>query len=496
VIPRVCRLTLLLAATAGLATSGEEPSSLRAFVAQSQSRQAFGIYASQRKIGWAIDELKLARRDGVERAVQITTVELRLKAGGQESSFAQRTTNWFELSGQGELVCGDEERIEDKSRTRMAATRKGDDMVITVVSGQTRSTRRVPKPRVTLARMQAYQDWLRKDPARGARFEDYDLDWAADDIDIKQVDTFEGRKTVLWGGLKTVVCELSVLSRGLVRRTEVTTDGLVIKDQFAGLFEMRAEEESLAKRPGGELVDLHVATAIPADRELGEGEKIDALTVQLSAPREYALPVSPRQRIVRRTNDSLVVEILRDRPDGLGAPLSAAQRGEALKATSAIQSDDKTIRKLARQIVGKGKDPVAQANLLEQWVFNHLRRRMGINALTARDVLANKAGDCTEHTILFVSLARSIGLPAREIYGIMYLQGEKPVFGWHAWAEIYDGRQWVSVDPTWNQVRVDATHLQLAEHPDDLGWIGLLGQTQIKIVNFLVLKKDDRIMKP
>ena len=35
-------------------------------------------------------------------------------------------------------------------------------------------------------------------------------------------------------------------------------------------------------------------------------------------------------------------------------------------------------------------------------------------------------------------------------------------FNWHAWAEIHDGRQWLSMDPTWNEVQVDATHLVLS----------------------------------
>src|SRR5205807_1297290 len=81
----------------------------------------------------------------------------------------------------------------------------------------------------------------------------------------------------------------------------------------------------------------------------------------------------------------------------------------------------------------------------------------------ARPVLENKAGDCTEHTLLFVALARAAGLPAREVGGVAYVGGDEPAFGWHAWAEVHDGSQWVAVDPTWGQVFVDATHIKFSE---------------------------------
>jgi hypothetical protein len=31
----------------------------------------------------------------------------------------------------------------------------------------------------------------------------------------------------------------------------------------------------------------------------------------------------------------------------------------------------------------------------------------------------------------------------------------------HAWNEVFADNRWQSVDPTWNQMRVDATHIPL-----------------------------------
>ena len=104
-----------------------------------------------------------------------------------------------------------------------------------------------------------------------------------------------------------------------------------------------------------------------------------------------------------------------------------------------MQSDHETLRKLAKEIVGDEKDPLKAATRIEKWVYKNLRKTYDANADDALTVLENKAGDCTEHTLLFTALARAAGIPAHEVGGLVYAGGDKPSFGWHAWAEIHDG---------------------------------------------------------
>ena len=72
-------------------------------------------------------------------------------------------------------------------------------------------------------------------------------------------------------------------------------------------------------------------------------------------------------------------------------------------------------------------------------MYKNLRKTYDANADDALTVLENKAGDCTEHTLLFTTLARAAGIPARQVGGVVYVGGDKPSFGWHAWSEIHDG---------------------------------------------------------
>ena len=77
---------------------------------------------------------------------------------------------------------------------------------------------------------------------------------------------------------------------------------------------------------------------------------------------------------------------------------------------------------------------------------------------SAVDVLEYLRGDCNEHTILAVALARAAGLPARVCAGIVYIDG---TFGYHAWPVVWVG-EWVEMDPTFGQYVADATHIILA----------------------------------
>jgi transglutaminase/protease-like cytokinesis protein 3 len=67
----------------------------------------------------------------------------------------------------------------------------------------------------------------------------------------------------------------------------------------------------------------------------------------------------------------------------------------------------------------------------------------------------------TEFADLFTTLARSLGIPARTVFGLAYDDGNEPAFAFHAWNEVSVDGVWQSVDPTWNQLRVDATHIPL-----------------------------------
>jgi transglutaminase-like putative cysteine protease len=66
-------------------------------------------------------------------------------------------------------------------------------------------------------------------------------------------------------------------------------------------------------------------------------------------------------------------------------------------------------------------------------------------------ILKDRAGDCTEHSILTVSLLRASGIPARAVVGIIlseYFNGRRDVFVYHMWVEACVNKKWILVDST------------------------------------------------
>ncbi len=150
--------------------------------------------------------------------------------------------------------------------------------------------------------------------------------------------------------------------------------------------------------------------------------------------------------------------------DSLSLPIANKKVQQYLKPTHFCQSDDPGIVSLARDIIGQESNAWRAAKRIAEWVSQEMRANYDVGFASAKEVLKNREGDCSEHTVLAVALCRAVGIPARSALGIMYGQG---LFAYHMWPEVFVGR-WVSLDAKWLAVEeqsgeyyTDATHLKL-----------------------------------
>jgi hypothetical protein len=455
--------------------------SLRDYAAKSQARHAYGLYLKKVKIGWQVEEVKLGKHAGKDVLISTSEMYTAVTYDGEKSVSTEKTTVCFELEGEGAILYAEMRSKENKKETVRRAVRKGKGMVLTMHQGARKSERAIPLPKETLSGHRAFEDWLRSGPAKGAKFTRWTASWDEDDVDVPEAYTYKHKTTVLWGGVKTEVHVAQAVIQKARFEAQLLADGTPFLAQVGGLLTLRMEKEVVAKKVDGGDVDLMAASSIVIDRALGLARHVEKLTLELSGLDDFELPQSHRQR-VRKEKKGTFVDLRRDHRTGKAVPLSKEERAAHVKATPKVQSDHEAIRGLAKKIVGKEEGPVKVAELLAKWVYKNVRKTYAENADNALAVLDSKAGDCTEHTLLFVALARAVNLPAREVGGLAYVHAGKPMFGWHAWAEVHDGSQWVSVDPTWDQVYVDGTHIKFSEGADDLAWINVAGKLKIKVV--------------
>jgi transglutaminase-like putative cysteine protease len=142
-------------------------------------------------------------------------------------------------------------------------------------------------------------------------------------------------------------------------------------------------------------------------------------------------------------------------------PLSRQPADAATGATLGYPADDQRIRRLASVAVESLTEPGDQLAALVNFVHDYLAYEPGASAQPVLALLDNPVGDCTEFADLLTTLSRSLGIPSRTVFGLAYADRREPAFVYHAWNEVRIDGIWQAVDPTWNQLRVDATHIPL-----------------------------------
>jgi hypothetical protein len=158
----------------------------------------------------------------------------------------------------------------------------------------------------------------------------------------------------------------------------------------------------------------------------------------------------------------------------------AAEIVSELSATPLIQSNDPLIIRTARRITRDARDAADAARKLNDWVYGELRKDITLSVPSALQVLESKQGDCNEHTVLYVALARAIGLPARTAVGLVNVRNR---FYYHAWPEVYLG-SWVAVDPTLGQYPADASHIRflIGGLARQVELIRLIGRLEVEVI--------------
>jgi transglutaminase-like putative cysteine protease len=163
---------------------------------------------------------------------------------------------------------------------------------------------------------------------------------------------------------------------------------------------------------------------------------------------------------------------------GRATPLTAAERRLFTMATELLPTDG-IVRKTALEATRGATTDEAKARALYEWVVaNTVRepktRGCGLGDIAAMLESGNLGGKCADLNSLFVGMARAVGLPARDVYGLRVADSR---FGYkslgksgdvskaqHCRAEVWlEAHGWVPVDPA------DVRKVMLEEPPGNRG---------------------------
>lgn len=251
---------------------------------------------------------------------------------------------------------------------------------------------------------------------------------------------------------------LSMNTGGVVTRRLIDSKGATLREEGAlGLRSVRMSKSEAMAVDSGEAPDLVALASAPLTGFIDPARPLGPLTLKVMGVPPGSVPGEGTIQVVDGDRVTLFTP-----PLHLWATLPVAGN-EAIEPSLTLPSNHPEIVAKAREVVGDATDRATAAHRIADFVFAYVTKVPTLGIPNGLDVLRSRQGDCNEHTALYVSLARAVGIPSRIAAGLVYNPRLGPAMYYHAWPEVKmgPGESWIAIDPTFGQFPADATHLKL-----------------------------------
>lgn len=432
-------------------------------IAALQGEDWYGLYFGGQKAGYAVSTLTLEDDGSVRLRVD---AQFKVNQGGKAQDLRVLEERRYDATGALTTVLS--ESGGAMQATRFVGTAQGDAFVLNSRVGGSEQTVRLPRPAESIADALKEVRLVQGDPEPGreiayTRFE------AMFQKEVTGRTEITGVEERVLNGAATKVYRVETTeqideSNTIESSAWIAEDGTVLEDDIASVLVMRLEPKEVAQDVDYSN-DVIVSNAALVDAAVRDPRTRETLRLLLEGPLRPNHLITDERQELTASNGGFQFVGRRLSLDGFTPatlPITDGEAAEWLERTTFIQSDDPRIVALAREIVGDETDAFRAVERLSRWVNENVRTSYSASISNALEVLDTLEGDCTEHSVLFVALARAAGIPAREVAGLIYVGTPEPGFYFHMWAKAWIGK-WIDVDPTFNQPLADATHIKLAE---------------------------------
>ncbi len=441
----------------------------------------FGLYMGGQKTGFAQNVVEVGDDGSVVMSQDVT---FRLSMVGQAQEM--RSVSSRRYAPDGRLVSVDTRVDDPMGRSEFHARVTASALEFRSTVGGQESVAQLPLPKESLADAVATMEKLRGGAAVGDKYS-YHIFEPMFQQELEAVCEIQRVEERVLDGVPTKVyaVKTTLMPIGMSTTSIVSESGEVLEDSIAnGLITMRVEPEAMAKDVRF-TNDTIVSNAAMIDRPIRDPRGRDEITLRIRGPIGDEHTFNDNGQTFTREGGAFLFTGRKSavRGEVASIPIQDPAVAKWTEPTTFVQSDHPKIVARAREIAGGETDTLKIVGRLVAWVSDNMEASYSARLTNALEVLNSLEGDCTEHSVLLVALARAAGVPAREVAGLIYSDQPQPGFYFHQWATVWVG-EWMDVDPTFDQVYADATHIKLSEGDllEQVKLLPVIGQLSIEIV--------------
>ena len=445
----------------------------------------YGVYlhdkkTGTKKIGYFRSTLAREGDGDKARLVESSEMSMKLMSLGRKGEMKQSQRVEFDARAPYKIARAEYHSNADTTQTILCVA-KGDGLEVTITTGGQARTRKMPAFDYTLADSLSTDVWVRQRPKVG------------DTITVRELDLEElktslvtnkmlATKTSLIAGVKVTYHELDCLMHKLNLRSRTRCDarGRMLSSKLGDQFELRREPEELARNTEYS-TDVFVLGMVKIDAGVGEPTKVTGLVVEVPDKEGTFLKSASRQTVTPGPNGNVLCRLGK----GFATPVKATEKEikEALEETTAYPISLPRVQELARKAVGDAQTPREKVKRLAKFVHDYIEPSLATSMPRLEHLLDRKKGDCKSYALLFNTLARAAGIPARELGGLLYMGDAVKVFGGHAWNEVVLDGYWVPIDASLNETEINATHVSFGSERESVrNLLDSLGRLSFRLV--------------
>jgi len=432
-----------------------------------EEKAYFGIFILGKKVGWVVEDVGLREFEGKKAYSLKFDFMQKLLNDGEPMTMESHDVEYYSAEPPYEMLFSRTMSKQNGFESSTEVRRKEDGTYeAKIISGRSERVKDLGKLDITYADRLTPGAWCENEPKVGDTI--YVRELSLGELKVtktsyKLAEIFaDGAENAPKADGLTARYRLDYFDLEEKTRIDMSADrkGRMLTGKISGAMDLRRMPEKEAKELEAN-IDLFAETMIKVDRKLGDPTKLREMVLEIKGPGIQSITDSANQDATYdEKSKRLLLKI--GRSHGIKQAVTEEARAKALEETSLYPIDDAEVKMLAEEAVKTAERPRARIKRLVDFVDTFIIDDYGNEPLSVIDIIETQRGDCTEHSQLFVTMARSLGIPAREVSGFIYGEGAEASFGGHAWCEVEVEGFWHPVDPTWGETVVNATHIRIS----------------------------------